>query len=122
MSTPQPDRSRDHANDERLDLLRRLVVDAGLEVLDRDGLGLSPQSITYARVFAYLQDEHGIKVSLDKASTWVVDKTSYLTGLTVAEGAAVKAPDGQALSMTVDGVETPVGAGSYEGKIVLAIE
>lgn len=63
MSIPEPDRSRDHENDERLDVVRRLVVDAGLEVLDRDGLGLRPEAITYSRVFTYLQDEFGVKVT-----------------------------------------------------------
>ncbi|MEL6983461.1 MAG: hypothetical protein AAFO29_13630, partial [Actinomycetota bacterium] len=63
MTLREPDRSPDHGNDERLDVVRRLVVDAGLEVLDRDGLGLSPQAITYARVFEYLEDEFGITVT-----------------------------------------------------------
>jgi hypothetical protein len=66
-------------------------------------------------------DEHGIKVSLDETSTWVVDETSYITGLTVAEGAAVKAPDGQNLTMTVDGAPTPISAGSYGGDIVIVV-
>ena len=68
------------------------------------------------------EDEHGIKVSLDGKSTWTVDKTSYLTGLTIAQGATVNAPEGLGLTMTVDGKETPIAAGTYEGKIVLQVE
>lgn len=45
------------------DDLREFVVQAGLEVLDRDGLGLRADSITYAKVFAYLESEHGIRVT-----------------------------------------------------------
>ena len=31
------------------------------------------------------------------------------------------APDGKSLSMTVDGVNTPIAPGSYTGKIVLTV-
>lgn len=51
------------AAEERARLLRHLVVEAGLEVLDRDGLGLRADSITYAKVFAYLEEVHGIRVT-----------------------------------------------------------
>jgi hypothetical protein len=67
------------------------------------------------------EDEHGISASLDGTSTWVVDKTSYLTGLTLADGASVKAPEGRSLTMTVDGKTTPVAPGTYEGKIVMTV-
>lgn len=43
-------------SDERLELVRELVMDAGLEVLDRDGLGLQAESISYAKVFAHLSE------------------------------------------------------------------
>ena len=43
--------------------LRDLVIEAGLAVLDRDGLGLGAQSLTYSQVFKHLQREHGIKVT-----------------------------------------------------------
>jgi hypothetical protein len=66
-------------------------------------------------------DEHGMKVSLDDKSKWVVDKTSYLTGLTIARGASVAAPQGYKLSMTVDGVDKPISYGTYKGKIVLKV-
>lgn len=65
--------------------------------------------------------EYGMKVSLDWASKWVVDKTSYLDGLVIADGAAVTAPEGADLTMTVNGVKTPVGPGSYIGKIKLQV-
>lgn len=66
-------------------------------------------------------DKYGIKASLDNKSTWVVDETSYLTGLTVAEGASVTAPEGYSVTMTVDGVKRPIKAGEYEGKIILTV-
>ncbi len=38
-------------------------MEAGLEVLERDGLGLRGDSITYARVFQYLETEHGVRIT-----------------------------------------------------------
>jgi hypothetical protein len=64
-------------------------------------------------------DKYGMKVSLDGNSRWIVDETSYLTGLTIAEGAVITAPEGCEVSMTVDGVNTLIGAGAYQGEIVL---
>ncbi len=46
-----------------LDLIRDLVVQAGLDVIDRDGLGLRAEAITYSKVFAYIEDEYGIRVT-----------------------------------------------------------
>jgi hypothetical protein len=66
-------------------------------------------------------DKYGMTVSLDANSKWVVDKTSYLTGLTVAQGGAITAPKGYSVIMTVDGVKKTIGAGSYNGKIVLTV-
>jgi hypothetical protein len=66
-------------------------------------------------------EKFGIAVSLDAGSRWDVDKTSYLTGLTLAKGATVTAPNGYSVTMTVDGVRTPIETGAYRGKIVLAV-
>lgn len=68
------------------------------------------------------EDPKGVSVSLDAASTWIVNKNAYLTGLTLAEGAAVSAPEGFVVTMTVDGVVTPIQPGAYEGKIGLLVE
>ena len=64
---------------------------------------------------------NGVIVSLDKDSVWTVAGTSYITGLTIESGAAVAAPAGKTLTMTVDGVETAVAPGTYKGKIVLTV-
>lgn len=66
-------------------------------------------------------EKFGMKVSLDKNSSWIVDKTSYLTSLTVAEGATITAPEGYSVTMTVDGVKKTIGAGDYKGRIVLTV-
>jgi len=66
-------------------------------------------------------DKYGVKVSLDSNSSWIIDKTSYLTGLTIADGASITAPAGYKVSMTVNGVEKPVKAGEYKGKIKIVV-
>jgi hypothetical protein len=70
---------------------------------------------------AMTEDPHGLSLSLDGGSTWVVDETCYLTGLTLADGAIVTAPEGAGVTMTVDGKVTPIGPGTYSGQIVLAV-
>ncbi|MGI5936431.1 MAG: hypothetical protein ACOX7I_06495 [Oscillospiraceae bacterium] len=65
---------------------------------------------------------NGVNVSMDASSKWTVTGTSYITCLELAEGAQVTAPKGKSLKMTVDGVETPIKAGSYKGKITLLVE
>jgi hypothetical protein len=64
---------------------------------------------------------NGVVITLDEKSAWTVTGTSYITGLTIADGATVAAPAGKALTMTVDGVETAVAPGTYKGKIVLTV-
>lgn len=64
---------------------------------------------------------NGVVVTLDRTSCWTVTGTSYLTSLTLAPGAAVKAPDGKALKVTVDGDEVSLMPGQYRGKIVLQL-
>ena len=57
--------------------------------------------------------------TLDGASRWFVTGTSYITKLTLAEGAVIAAADGGRVRMTVDSVEVPIAAGVYTGKIVI---
>ena len=65
---------------------------------------------------------NGVHVALDRYSSWIVTGTSYLTKLTLAEAAVVKAPAGKTLTMTVDGTETDILPGSYQGHIVLEVK
>jgi hypothetical protein len=71
--------------------------------------------------YAPTNDKYGVMVSLDGGSTWTVSKSSYLTGLTIANGATVAAPKGYKVSMTVDGVAKDIKAGDYKGKIALTV-
>jgi len=64
---------------------------------------------------------NGVIVSFDKDSVWTVTGTSYLTSLTIARGAVIRAPEGKTLTMTVDGVKKAIGVGTYKGKIVLTV-
>jgi len=66
---------------------------------------------------------NGVIVQLDSGSTWTVTGTSYLTKLFLAADAAVQAPQGRTVTMTVDGTTTAVEAGgTYTGAIVLTVE
>jgi hypothetical protein len=65
---------------------------------------------------------NGALVSLTGGARWTVTGASYLTRLSVAAGSAVTAPRGKHVSMTVDGVPTPIVAGNtYSGAIVLDV-
>jgi hypothetical protein len=54
-------------------------------------------------------------------STWTVTGTSYLTHLAISAGSRLAAPQGHSLTLTVDGVATPVRSGTYKGGIVLKV-
>ena len=64
---------------------------------------------------------NGVVLSLDQDSVWTVTGTSYLTALTLEEGAKVTGVDGRPLTMLVDGAETPIAPGTYTGKIALLL-
>jgi hypothetical protein len=64
---------------------------------------------------------NGVIVSFDKDCVWTVAGTSYLTSLTVAKGAVIKASDGKTVTMTVNGVKKAIAPGTYTGKIIMAI-
>jgi hypothetical protein len=57
--------------------------------------------------------------TIDAGASWVVSETMNLDGLTISEGAVIKAPEGYSLTMTVDGVETGMNPGTYKGRIVI---
>lgn len=92
----------------------------------REGLHvITPENraeLSNVRQWATPTVNNGVVVTLDKTSAWTVTGTSYITGLTVSEGAILKAPVGKTLTMTVDGVETAIGAGCYQGHIVLTVD
>ncbi|MFJ8109598.1 hypothetical protein [Streptomyces sp. NPDC096132] len=65
---------------------------------------------------------NGVVVTLDDGSTWTVTGTSYLTSLTLAADAAVKAPRGRTVTLTVDGTVTALTPGStYAGALALTV-
>jgi hypothetical protein len=52
---------------------------------------------------------------------WVVKENTALNSLTIAEGASVAAPEGKAVTMTVDGIGTPLKPGIYTGDVFLSV-
>ena len=87
----------------------------------REAIDESAAIARTARDFDAIMRAKGYVVSLDEKSLWTVTGTSYLTSLTIARGAAVAAPHGKALTMTVDGKETAPAPGTYIGEIVLTV-
>jgi hypothetical protein len=66
---------------------------------------------------------NGVIVTLGSGSRWTVTGTSYLTKLVIGSAAAVSAPRGRKVSLTVDGTATAITAGStYSGAIVLSVQ
>lgn len=57
---------------------------------------------------------YGIRVKLEKNSSWTVSAASWLTSLEIEEGSTVNCS-----SLTVNGISVPVQPGSYTGKILL---
>jgi hypothetical protein len=91
----------------------------------RDGLAVitaqNRDELSNVTQFAAAPVNNGVVVTLDTASKWVVTGQSFLTSLTLAEGAQLTAEAGKTLTMTVDGVVTPVQAGVYTGVIELNV-
>ncbi|MGW7258779.1 hypothetical protein [Streptomyces sp. NPDC054834] len=65
---------------------------------------------------------NGAIVKLNSGSTWTVTGTSYLTSLTIAADAAVKAPRGKTVTLTVDGTPTALTPGTTRtGALTLTV-
>ena len=72
-------------------------------------------------------------VTVKAGETLVVTRTTTLSSLTIAAGAAIAAPEGYSLTLTVNGVETgqkltatqattsQIAAGTYRGQVVLTV-
>ncbi|MBP2656343.1 MAG: hypothetical protein H6Q73_3912 [Firmicutes bacterium] len=58
---------------------------------------------------------------LEKSSQWIVQETTCLDELTIAEGASITAAEGYSVTMTVDGVNKPIVPGKYQGKVILNV-
>lgn len=92
----------------------------------RDGLKFLEETIREELSHVYQTPaptvNNGVLVALDSASRWTVTGNSYITSLTLAEGAVLEAADGKTLTMTVDGAVVAVKPGTYKGKIVLSVQ
>ncbi|MFD7710667.1 hypothetical protein ACFV6E_02965 [Streptomyces sp. NPDC059785] len=65
---------------------------------------------------------NGVVVTLGAGSVWKVTGTSYLSALTLAADAAVKAPRGKKVTLTVDGTVTAIEPGTtYTGALTLSV-
>ena len=60
-------------------------------------------------------------MSVHAGKTVVVKQTTHLKALTIADKASLMAPKGYNLTLTVDGIGTPIEAGKYKGKVVLSV-
>lgn len=63
---------------------------------------------------------NGVIVHMDAKTLWNVPGECWITGLSLEEGAVLKAADGKTLRVSVDGTETEIIPGhTYQGKIHL---
>jgi hypothetical protein len=93
----------------------------GEELEQRDDSSLYKIIGEVKDVYGETKDKYGVKASFDKDSKWVVAMTSYLTGLTIAEGSGITAPEGCSLTMTVNGIKKEIKPGKFSGKITLTV-
>jgi hypothetical protein len=63
----------------------------------------------------------GAARSVEPGGRWQVPTTTTLSELVIGEGASLAASAGHSLTMTVDGVETAIGPGTYRGTVVLTV-
>jgi hypothetical protein len=98
---------------------------SGATAAYRDGVTIidvsNNKEISTVTQTAHEPVNNGVIVSFDKDCIWTVAGTSYLTSLTIASGAIIKAPAGKILTMIVDGAKKAIAPGSYKGKIVLTV-
>ena len=83
------------------------------------------QAIGYAastELGSFHEEGYGLSLTLTGGAAWNVTKDSYLTALTIDDASSIAGADGAEIVMTVDGVETAVEAGSYEGEIVISLK
>jgi len=60
-------------------------------------------------------------LAVPAGKTVVIDKTVALRQLRIADHASLAAPAGESLTLTVNGIGTPIAAGSYSGDVVLSV-
>jgi hypothetical protein len=77
---------------------------------------LAPLALLLSAAIAMAQTR-----AVDPGAKWEVAATTTLSELTIGQGATVAAPAGHNLTMTVNGVETPLQPGTYKGKVVLTV-
>ena len=51
--------------------------------------------------------------TVEADSTWVVSETTSLSSLTIGRRASITAPEDYSVTLTVDGVGTPIKYGTY---------
>jgi hypothetical protein len=71
--------------------------------------------------FAPSKDKNGLRLTVGDGSTWTIDKTCYLSSLTIAPGASVTAKPGSTVTLKVNGESKSIAAGTYSGKIALEL-
>lgn len=64
---------------------------------------------------------NGVVVTLDPKSRWTVTGDCFFSGLNIAAGAVITAPEGKTLSFIANGTETPAAPGSYKGSLSIKI-
>ena len=95
------------------------VIDCDYYTGTRDGANGVYDYTMYLRVKAENAPvvNNPVNVTMQNGSTWMVTGTNYISSLTIDESSSIL---GMGLTMTVDGVETEIAAGTYIGEIILS--
>ena len=70
----------------------------------------------------FRDEGYGLSLSVTNGSKWEVTEDSYLTELTIDDASSITGANGATITMTVDGEETPISAGTYSGEIVITVK
>ena len=60
-------------------------------------------------------------VTVGAGETWNITQSTSTSKLVVGAGATIVAPEGKSVTLTVNGVETAIAAGTYQGLVVLTL-
>ncbi len=69
--------------------------------------------------FQFPQNSRSSQIPTTRCLCWETSANATYSSITIASGATLTATTGKSLTMTVNGIETPISSGTYTGTVVL---